>query len=234
MRGARLGLAAVAAVVAVGAGVGASCGGDHRSTPALAAQSAQSVAAASSDGAEAGPRGVEAGVPVGYTRSAAGAAAAAAQFLGTLSRLVYSDGPAREAALRRIAAPSASNVVDGGLAALAGIDRLVADARERRASARVLLADVPVAYQVKQASVDAAQVDVWSVGLVLVEGATEASEVWSTSSVELMWSESDWRVARWTRASGPAPAVGRSVAARPAEVLAAVGDWRGFRHDPLP
>jgi hypothetical protein len=171
---------------------------------------------------------------VGYARSAAGAAAAATQFLGTLSRLVHWDVSAREAALRRIAAPSAAGVVDGGLAALGAVDRLVADARTRRPGARMLLTDVPVAYRVEQVGRDTARVDVWSVGLVLVEGATDATEVWSTSSLDLIWSEGDWRVAQWSRASGPAPAVRPSTPARPDDVLAAVGDWRGFRHDPLP
>ncbi|HVW35378.1 MAG TPA: hypothetical protein VHL53_22795, partial [Acidimicrobiia bacterium] len=146
------------------------------------------MASASADGPRVGPRGVEAGVPVGYTRSEAGAAAAATQFLGVLSRLVHSDGPAREVALRRIAAPSKPNVVDSGLGALAAVDRLVADARVRRPGARVLLTDVPVAYRVDQISGDTAEVSVWSVGLVLVEGATEASEVWSTNNVDLIWS----------------------------------------------
>ncbi|MEW6474288.1 MAG: hypothetical protein AB1679_18710 [Actinomycetota bacterium] len=233
MRGARFGLG-VAAAVAAGLGLGASCGGDRRSSPPPAGQAPQAVASAFSDGQHAGPRAVEAGVPVGYTRSAAGAAAAATQFLGTLTRLVHSDGPTREAALRRIAAPSASGVVDGGLAALGAVDRLVAEARARRPGARVLLTDVPVAYRVEQAGGDTARVDVWSVGLVLFEGATEATEVWSTSSLDFIWSGGDWRVVQWSRTSGPAPAVRPSTAARPDDVLNAVADWRGFRHDPLP
>ena len=233
MTRARIGLG-VAAVIAVAAGSAASCGGERRAAPWPPGQASPAVTSASVAGAEAGPRGVEAGVPVGYSRNEAGAAAAATQFLATLSRLVYSDGRAREAALRRIADPSAPNVVDSGVGALAAVDRLIADARVRRPNARVLLTDVPVAYRVDRVSADTAQISVWSVGLVLVEGATEASEVWSTNSVDLIWSAGDWRVARWHRASGPAPAVGRSTPAPPNEVLAAIGDWKGFRHDPLP
>jgi hypothetical protein len=177
---------------------------------------------------------VEAGVPVGYAHNQAGAAAAATNYLATLSRLVASDGAGRTAALRRIADPSAPEVVDGGLAAYGALDRLVADARTQRPDARVLLTDVPVAYRIEPGVGDTAHVEVWSVGLVLIQGRTEATEVWSTNRVGLRWSAGDWRVAWWTRASGPAPAAARQAVTPADGLLAAVGDWRGFRHDPLP
>jgi hypothetical protein len=65
-----------------------------------------------------------------------------------------------------------------------------------------------------------------------VEGRTEATEVWSTNSVGLVWEAGDWRVAWWVRASGPVPASTREAPTPSEAVLRAVAGWKGFQHAP--
>lgn len=184
-------------------------------------------------GGGTGPSSEEGIVPVGYAHTEAGAAAAATAYLATLQRLVFSDNVLRETALRRMAAASAPSVVEGGLAALQAVDRLLGAAREKNPDARAFLSEIPIAYRVQRGPDDAArQVDVWSLAVFAVEGRTEATEVWSTNSVGLIWEAGDWRVAWWVRASGPVPAAAREAPTPSDEVLRAVAGWKGFRHAP--
>ncbi|MDQ3570037.1 MAG: hypothetical protein M3396_05305 [Actinomycetota bacterium] len=179
-----------------------------------------------------GPRTTDGMVPVGFARNESGAASAATSYISTLQSLVLVGRGEREAAVRRMVAPGSAPVVDQAVDGLAFLDRVVADARDALPGARVLVRDVPVAYTVSPFDAERARVRVWSVGIVLIEGRTEATEVWSTNTVDLAWKEGDWRVAGWTRAAGPTPATGLATATLPTAVLAAIDGWEGFRYVP--
>jgi hypothetical protein len=233
-------MAVVAAVAALSTIVlGGSCGrvggGDPQAPrgggAVPAARAAAPVLADRGDGS--GPSSYDGIVPVGFSHNEAGAAAAANAYFATLQRLVFSDRKVREAALRRMAASSASDVVDGGLAALRAVDAVLEDARRQHSDAGAFLKEIPVAYRVQSAGGGTeAQVDVWSLAVFLVEGRTEATEVWSTNSVGLVWEAGDWRVAWWVRASGPVPAATREAPTPSEAVLRAVAGWKGFQHAP--
>jgi len=171
-------------------------------------------------------------VPVGFARNQAGAATAATSYIATLQSLMLVGRGEREAAVRRMVAPGAGPVVDEAVDGLAFLDRIVADARAALPGARVLVRDVPVAYSVAPFDPDRARVRVWSVGIVLIEGRTEATEVWSTNTVDLTWRDGDWRVVAWARAAGPTPAASLVSATPPTAVLAAIDGWEGFRYVP--
>ncbi len=179
-----------------------------------------------------GPSSSDGGVPVGFTRSPEGAAAAASSYLSTLHSLVLLDPSERESAVRRMAAPSAESVVVQALESMEALDQILAEARSELPGARVLLREVPVAYDVEQFDPDRARVACWSLGLVLVEGRTQATEVWSTNTVDLVWEQGDWRVWSWSRQPGPVPAVAADGASEPAQLLSAIEGWEGFRYVP--
>ncbi|MGI8983163.1 MAG: hypothetical protein ACR2HM_01300 [Acidimicrobiales bacterium] len=169
---------------------------------------------------------------MGFARSPDGAAAAASSYLSALHGLVLLDPVERETAVRRMAAPSAESVVDQTLESMEALDLILAEARAELPGARVLLREVPVAYDVEQFDPDRARVACWSLGIVLVEGRTQASEVWSTNTVELVWEQDDWRVWSWSRQPGPVPAVTTDGATEPARLLSAIEGWKGFRYVP--
>lgn len=227
--------AALAAIVLAG-----SCGRGGGGEPSVPGGGRAVVPAApaaaplpADPGGGPGPSSHDGIVPVGFAHTEAGAAAAANAYFATLQRLVLSDQAVREAALRRMAASSASDVVDGGLAALRAVDAFLDDARKQHSEAEAFLKEIPVAYRVESGPGDTeAQVDVWSLAVFLVEGRTEATEVWSTNSVGLVWEGGDWRVAWWVRATGPVPAAPRQAPTPSDEMFRAVAGWKGFQHAP--
>lgn len=223
----RLACVALLGVVVTACGSG---GSSTVSEPREGVAPAPPVAASADRGP--GPTAVEGIVPVGFTRSPDGAVAAATTYLSTLHQLVASPDGDRRAALGVLSADGADALVDNAMAAFDTLDGVVADARRSAPDARLFLREVPVAYSLDQYTDDRARIEVWSLGLLLIEGVTQATEVWSTNEVELVWDGDDWRVWSWARTPGPQPAVG-SVAPTPAsEVLDAVEAWEGFRYVP--
>lgn len=167
-------------------------------------------------------------------RSEDDAAAAAARSLAELARLTRSGPTGREAALRRMVSEDSGPIVAQALAAMASVDQTVAGARAVLPGARMMLREVPVAFVVRDFSPDRAQVAVWGLSLVLIEGRTQATEVWSTNVVDLTWEAGTWRVAGWTRTPGPVPAAGLEAPTDPRSVLNAVDGWEGFSYVPSP
>ncbi len=218
----------------------AACGGSGPSGEAVGSRDADDRALApappvvSETGRTPGPADTDGVVPVGYAHSRSGAAAAATTYLATLHRLVTLDDSRRRAALERMAAARADSVVEMSLEALEFLDAQVAGAREALPDARVFLREVPVAFELRRYTDDAATVSIWSVGVVLIEGLTEATEAWSTNTVELVWEDGDWRVKSWESATGPVPALAHAETSSPAEVIAAIGAWEGYRYVPSP
>jgi hypothetical protein len=223
-----------AAWVLVAAVLLGACGGGagneaSRDTSAAAAP-APPVAASADRGP--GPSATEAGVPVGYEQSSDGAAAAATTYLSTLHQLVTAGDPERRAALGVLRADGADAVTEEATAAFATLDSIVSRARSTTPAARLFLREVPMAYTVSRFADTRAQVDVWSVGIVIVEGATQATEVWSTNTVELVWEHGDWKVWSWTRRAGPQPSLATTTPVPAAEVLDAIEGWEGYRYVP--
>lgn len=221
----------LAALLTIAATTACGRGGPDPAEPDHDAAPPPPVVAASAGGP--GPSGTVGTVPVGYTRDEAGAAAAATSYLSVLHGLVELDPDARRQALVRIAAPGADAAIQTGLDSLAILDRVLEDARQVQPEAGSFVRDIPVGYRVEQHSADRARVGVWSVGIVLIEGRTLATEVWSTNTVDLVWESDDWRVWSWARTPGPQPAVSaESEPTPPAQLLATVGGWEGYRYVP--
>lgn len=216
--------ALVPIVVVVVVVVAASLAGGRRSPSPSALRSAGPPTGA--------PVAASGATPVAGGDDRRGAAAAALVYLATLSSLVGADPAGREATLRSLAAPGAPAVVTRTLKGMALLDRVVADARAALPSARVLVKEVPVSYTVAAHDGTRARVEVWSVGLVLIEGRTDATEVWSTNTVELSWAGDRWRVWDWSRRPGPVPAPTTDSPTAPADVLAGVGTWDEVAYAP--
>lgn len=240
-------LGVVTVVVVVGLVVAGAAGreGEGGNTPGGGASVNPSRQAAGGSGAAApapplgagvtggpGPRRSDAGVPVGFARTESGAVAAATSYLSSLHGVALGDAGARERAVRRMVASDASDIVEATLASMAFLDTVVGEARAALPSARAFLREIPVAYRLSRFDPSRAQVEVWSLGIVLIEGRTQATEVWSTNRVELAWEGDDWRLWSWSRTPGPVPAVSLDEPTDPAEVLAAIEGWEGYRYVP--
>ena len=146
-----------------------------------------------------GPTKVEAGVPVGYERSKAGAARAALGYEGALATLSQASPEARRNALRIMALPARqAEVVEAGESAYAFFDK--------EFGPQGVVRSAVVGYRVKAYDQDAAEVELWEVSVIGRPETVPARSGWSTRTVRLRWVNGDWKVAELpSESSGPTP-----------------------------
>ncbi len=157
-----------------------------------------------------GPERLEAGVPVGYAHTEAGAVSAASQYTAALGSELLLDPDARAAAIDRIAVP------DGR----ADLERL-ADTADLFANRLNLTPDLlddpafvyrtyPIGWRVTSYSDDEAVVAVWNTGLFVAPGREAFTSPYNTATYTLRWADEDWRVAGLSTADGPTPPLGQA------------------------
>jgi hypothetical protein len=164
-------------------------------------------AATGSDATKPGPASFDDNIPVGFSRSEAGARSAAANYVLTGQVLL---------GLAPTEVPGAVRV----FAAAASVDTQVSDAQEQLRHLRGVLVDGsgPIRYvqAVLATRVDAyspqrARVSVWSVGVLARAGAAPPQAGWTVSTFELVWERQDWKVWSETITPGPAPLLNGAV-----------------------
>ena len=88
------------------------------------------------------------------------------------------------------------------------IDELVVGLGERGLGPGDLLwAEYPLTATATLDGHGRADVRVWSVLVIGVEGGSVARQLWRTSDITLDWDGDTWRVADWTTTAGPSPAL---------------------------
>lgn len=205
------------AVLAIGIGIGRATRSPQPDGPSAGAGRAQD------QGLETqpftGPSRVEAGVPVGYAQTEAGAVAAASQFTVALGSELVLNPSAREAAIGVIALPEGEDDLKQ-LGELIGLfaDRLNLTP-ELLDDPGVVVRAFPTGWDVASYTPDEATVRVWNTGLFVAPGREAFMAPWNTTTYRLRWSEGDWRVAGLTTEDGPTPPIGEA----PADGLAGRG-----------
>ena len=182
---------------------------------------------------DTGPRAVEAGVPVGYARTPAGAAAAATAYLTVAAEsLLLMEASARDAAVRRMLVPNASAET---VASVVG-DRAVLERLRRSASPsgkpRAVLRNLPVAYRVDAISGARARVSVWAAAVWSITGVGGPGEAWTTTSMELEWVDGDWRLWSLSSKDGPTPSTTSGPVAGTDELITALAGFSSYRYAP--
>jgi len=161
-------------------------------------------------GSGSGPRAESAGVPTGYRRDAAGAAAAAANYVVVLGgRLTISEST-RAATLAAVSASTVLPMVAERYRSRPSVQQHTGIAADVAAAAPMVLRVAPLGTRVRAFGTDRALVEVWVVSVV---GTTRIGRVdmsWSTETVELVW-EGDWKVRSYRSAGGPVPALHQPV-----------------------
>lgn len=156
------------------------------------------------EGAGPGPRTERAGMPAGFTRSEAGARAAAISYATASQRWLYFDDAAVETAVRAIATTAATprlstEVVDDVRVAREGLIG---------ATGRVWWIVRPLAARVETGRGDRARVAVWVVSMLSASDAAVPQSDWRTVTLELAWERGDWRVDGIRDSPGPTPMLG--------------------------
>ncbi|MFI8289608.1 hypothetical protein ACIGBL_10695 [Streptomyces sp. NPDC085614] len=92
---------------------------------------------------------------------------------------------------------------------------------------------VPVGSKVNNYSDNAADVDVWCVGMFGLTGESSTKPVtngWFTISFKLKWSGSDWKVLSTAQKTGPTPVNGDNPVSGSEEISDAVKEFGGFTY----
>ena len=191
LRARTLVLGVVVAVLVGAAGHGLLTGTPARSSTRVAAAGSVAV----------GPTGERDGLLVGFAHTRAGAITAAATYVREGQRLFDLPAGERDTALRSIAADGAANgVVGEQQAQLAELDGVA----QRGQGPLTWMVSV-LATRLDAYTPGRAEVSLWRVGILSINGLMAPLAEWTTVDDELVWEHGDWRLWSETQVPGPAP-----------------------------
>lgn len=174
----------------------------------------------------AGPTRTINGVPVGYARTEEGAVLAATNFgLVTTSELI-GDRAAYTEAIETFAAPT-------------WLEQASREARNGHEFAvnhygsDVQMVSAVLRYEVLSYSDRRASVRLWTVTVASGSERPTAEAIWGTSTLELAWTDDDWRVVDTDNSPGPAPVVLQSPAEEEA-IRSLMEESNAFTKGPRP
>ena len=148
----------------------------------------------------------ENGVPVGYQQTQPGAIAAATNYAQFLGGPLFLQPEKYRTALATLAAPEAKQKLlqeaEGNAASQQNASQIITNAAK---GTPVSIAAYPLAYNVNNFSPTVAEVSVWYVSVIGVEGQVTPSQVWATMTVDLEWTNGDWKVTADGTTDGPVP-----------------------------
>ncbi|WP_406113209.1 hypothetical protein [Kitasatospora purpeofusca] len=177
------------------------------------------------------------GIAAGFPHSDQGAQSAAANYAVAIGSADMFRTDSRHTIVTTIADPAAAQALQSRLdqgfspetAARFGVD-----AQGRAPKGMTFVSrTVPVGTKSSGYTSESAKVEVWCTGLFGVAGESSVrpvSEEWFTLTLSLRWVGEDWKLADYSRASGPAPVPPDQQAATAEEITGAVEQFGGFRY----
>ncbi|CAL9516854.1 hypothetical protein [Streptomyces sp. enrichment culture] len=91
----------------------------------------------------------------------------------------------------------------------------------------------PIGTKVTESSADTATVEVWCSGLLGLAGESSTNPVtssWFTITMQLQWTDNDWKIVTHSQKDGPAPVPGDERASSADEMAKAVEEYGGFTY----
>jgi hypothetical protein len=166
-----------------------------------------------------------------YPNSRDGAQSAAANYVVQLGGAEMFDTERRRDVVRRIADPAVEPALqqqfDTAFAAV--LSNFGLDDRGRPPRGLTLVSRaLPVGVRIVDYSDSSARVAVWTTGIIGLAGATSTrpvAEAWSTTTVTLRWTGSDWKWVSFTQQDGPTPISGLQPPSSAREVADAVATF---------
>jgi hypothetical protein len=224
----KIGGGALAGVVLLAAGFGVG----RLSAPVAGSGGQQHASVSGQSGP--GPTRVENGVPVGYAHTPEGAVAAATNYLTVVDGQLITQPDKYRAAIDALAAPASQPSLrrnaEKDMKVLQDGVGLLSYAQQGR---QVIFRAMPLAYHVDRYDGRESQVSIWAEGFIGVDGALSVRESWTTSSVTVSWTGTDWKlvsIAPPTAASqGPAPMTGQPQV-QTADLPTQLKTYRSYQH----
>ncbi|MCT4356990.1 hypothetical protein M5362_28110 [Streptomyces sp. Je 1-79] len=209
-------------------------GDDPKTTDATNPSTAQSPTTATGVRPVPGKNGT---IPTGFARDEQGAQSAASNYAVALGSDGMFNTERRHDIVSTIADPSALNQLQAGFDADYSQDFLkqigLAPDGSAPGGATFVSRTVPAGAKVTSYSPEAADVDVWCVGLFGLTGESSTKPVtngWFTVTLKLKWSGSDWKVLSTTQKTGPTPVNGDNPVSGSEEIAGAVKEFGGFTY----
>jgi hypothetical protein len=177
-----------------------------------------------------------AGVPVGYSHDAAGAEAAAANYVVALGSANMVSSATRKPMVAALADPQVEAAMQAQLDQAYGstLGRFGLDAEGRAPKGQTFVSRaLPIGVRADAVASDTARIEVWSAGLIGLSGRGSAQPIaatWTTTTVSLRWVDGDWK---WTTASqedGPTPVQGSQPASSADAIANAANEFGGLRY----
>lgn len=194
-----IGGGAIAAMVLIGALLVAVGSPDHDTTPEAPTSARPTVPVG-----VAGPVTEQAGLPAGFAHDRDGATAAAIAYATAPQRWLYFTDDEIVAAVDAIATP----VAGPRLSEEVVIDVRTARERLGESPGRVWWLVRPMAWRIDTFTPDEASVSVWTVTVLSAEEVAAPQSEWVTVTVDLAWTDGDWRVDGVRDTPGPTPMTG--------------------------
>ncbi|MFE7665515.1 hypothetical protein [Streptomyces celluloflavus] len=205
----RKGLAVVAALALFGGGVGlgltasgdgdALAGGQSTGAPADNSGPGKGGTAGSSSAPAMGAARLSGGIPVGYPHTQAGAQSAAANYTAALNSPQLLTSAGREATVRAISAASSAGSLRSQLDGVDKTPSLDGLRSDKAAQNAFVMRTIPLSVTVSPGGYTAekADVDVYAISFTVSSVSTAAS-TYGKSTVSLVWSDDDWKLAKYT------------------------------------
>jgi hypothetical protein len=170
-------------------------------------------------------------VPVGYTRTRAGAVAAATNYTAVLSSPLVFDDARRKRAIAMLAAPEAeaalAQAAERSTALLASALRLPKDGGKE-----AMLRAIPVAYRVDRYDNNVATVSIWQTSLGGSTTGAPIQQSWGITTVDLRWVEGDWKQTRAVTTLGPVPLADDALPTAASELITRTENYEEYRYGP--
>ncbi|MFJ7013235.1 hypothetical protein [Streptomyces albogriseolus] len=177
------------------------------------------------------------GIPAGFAHDRQGAESAAANYSVVLGSAEMFDKARRDAILQSIIVP----------ARVADFEARLDDAYTPEFNENVGLngdgttpegltfvsRTTPIGTKVTESSSDTATVEVWCSGLLGLAGESSTNPVtnsWFTITMQLKWTDDDWKIVTHSQKDGPTPVPGDERASSADEMAKAVQEYGGFTY----
>jgi len=195
-----------------------------------------------------GPAGSRNGVPVGYQHSSQGAVAAATNYTAVLSSDLILDQTRREAAIGTLAAPEARAALervfartvpaiiqalgDSGTGAAAAAGAGSGTTGNAGAGGKVVLRFIPVGWRLERYDGATAEVSIWATGIGGSLNGVPVQEGWGITTVELRWTDNDWKETSATTRDGPVPVADDSAPTAASVIVPEAQQFKEYHYAP--
>ncbi|MEU5129409.1 hypothetical protein [Streptomyces mobaraensis] len=181
--------------------------------------------------------GKNGGIASGFGHSEQGAQSAAANFAVALGSTDMFDADKRHDIVKTIMAPTSvdkyQKTLDSAYSTAFFKNLGLNDDGTTPKGYTFVSRTVPVGTKVTKADDDRPTVEVWCTGLVGLAGQGSTKPVansWFTITMQLSWTDGDWKVAEHSQTSGPAPVNGDQPASGADAIANAVNGYGGFTY----